>query len=531
VRRTTRGRARPGLVVAALAGAVVLATACGPALAQERPRRGGDLKVATYGDPGTLDPHITTDVPALRIRNQICETLVAWDAGVKEQPMLADSWETSPDGTMLTFRLRRGVTFHGGQPLRSSDVKYSFERILKVSPRKTDFNEVKEIKTPDDFTVVFVLKRRATSFFPALAMYWAQIVEQSSTEKQVKETGGVQVPNCTGPFKVAEYRRGQHVKLARFDGYKPRGEKPSGTAGARVAYVDTVTFSFIPDASVRVLSLQQGEVHYIERVLPEQVEQIKQDPSLTVVAGPGTQWAAVYFNFTKGWGQKKEFRQAVAMALDYEELNRSVYYGQGRPNNSLIPESQAAWRTAEHARMHRHDPERARALLKQIGYAGEPIEMPIPKETVSDLYGQTMQAQLAKVGISLKIPYMEQAAQLDNVYARRRNQKPTWDLAFLAGSAFRPDPDQHYYTRGHRDAHVGMYDSPAYNALVEEARAEPSFEKRKALYAKAQTLIMDDVPLIVFGNSPYIEAYAKKAHGVEVRDPHFDYFWNVWLAR
>jgi peptide/nickel transport system substrate-binding protein len=522
--------ARTGLALAALVAVIAATAPWGAALAQDPPRRGGDLKVATYGDPGTLDPHITTDVPALRIRNQVCETLIAWDASVKEQPMLADRWEISPDGTALTFTLRRGVVFHGGQPLRSADVKYSFERILKVSPRKTDFNEIKEIRTPDDATVVFVLKHRASSFFPALAMYWAQIVEQSSTEKQVKESGGVQVPNCTGPFKVADYRRGQSVKLARFDGYKPRPEKPSGTAGARVPYVDTITFSFIADANVRVLSLQQGEVHYIERVLPEQVDAIKQDPNLTVVAGPGTQWAAVYFNFTKGWGQKKEFRQAVAMALQYDELNRSVYYGQGRPNNSLIPESQVAWRTAEHARMHRHDGEKARALLKQIGYAGDAIEMPIPKETVSDLYGQTMQAQLAKVGINLKISYLEQAAQLDNVYARR-NQKPTWDLAFLAGSAFRPDPDQHYYTRGHKDAHVGMYDSAAYNAIVEDARTEPSFEKRKALYAKAQTMIMDDVPLIVFGNSPYIEAYAKKVRGVEVRDPHFDYFWNVWLAR
>jgi peptide/nickel transport system substrate-binding protein len=511
--------------------AALVAVAPGSASAQEAPRRGGDLKVATYGDPGTLDPHITTDVPALRVRNQICETLVTWDANVKEQPMLADSWETSADGTTWTFRLRRGVSFHGGQPLRASDVKFSFERILKVSPRKTDYNEIKEIRTPDDATVVFVLKARTSSFFPALAMYWAQIVEQSSTEKQVKETGGVQTPNCTGPYKVAEYRRGQSMKFVRFEGYKPRAEKPSAMAGARVPYLDSITFTFIPDANVRVLSLQQGEVQYIERVLPEQVDQIKADPNLTVVAGPGTQWAAIYFNFTKGWGQKKEFRQAVALALDYDELNRSVYYGQGRPNNSLIPESQAAWRTPEHARMHPHNPDKARALLKQIGYNGEPIEMPIPTETVANLYGQTMQAQLAKVGVNLKIPYMEQAAQLDGVYARRRNQKPAWDIAFLGGSAFRPDPDQHYYTRAHKDAHVGMYDNPAYNALVEQARGESAFEKRKALYARAQTMIMDEVPMIVFGNSPYIEAYAKKLRGVEVRDPHFDYFWNVWLAR
>lgn len=120
------------------------------ARAADEPRRGGEIKVATYGDPGTLDPHITTDVPAARIRNQICETLVTWDAQVKESPMLADSWESSADGTTWTFHLRRGVKFHGGQTLRSSDVRYTFERVLKVSPRKTDYAMIKEIRTPDD---------------------------------------------------------------------------------------------------------------------------------------------------------------------------------------------------------------------------------------------------------------------------------------------------------------------------------------------------------------------------------------------
>ncbi len=513
--------------------ALVLAAVLVPlvAAAQEQPRRGGELKVGTYGDPGTLDPHITTDVPALRIRNQICETLITWDAQGKEAPMLADAWEPSVDGTVWTFHLRKGVKFHGGQAMRAVDVKYSFERILKVSPRKTDYQMIKEIRTPDDATVQFVLTQKTTAFFPALAMYWTQVAEQASTEKQIKETGGVQIPNCTGPFKVAEYKRGQYVKLVRFDGYTPRPEKASAMAGARVPYLDAVTFQFIIDANVRVLSLQQGEIHYAERILSEQVEQLRQSPNIEVKAIPGTQWTAIYFNMTKPWTQKKEFRQAVAMALDYDEINRAVFYGTGRANNSMIPESQAAWRTPEHARMHPYNPERARQLLKQIGYTGEPIELPTPKEAVSDLTSQTIQAQLAKVGITIKLRYGEQAALLDEVYARRRNQKPPWDIAILAGSAFRPDPDQHYYTRAHTKAHVGMYSNPAYDAIVEEARSEPTFEKRRALYARAQAMIMDEVPLIVLNNLPYIEAYSKKLRGVEVRDPHFDYFWNVWFAR
>lgn len=515
----------------AVAATAVLAVIPPGVTAAEEPRRGGELKVGTFGDPGTLDPHITTNVSALRIRNQVCEGLIAWDANVKESPMLADRWETSSDGTVWTFHLRKGVSFHGGQVMKSSDVKYSFERILKVSPRKTDYGMIKDIRTPNDSTVQFVLDRQTNAFFPALAMYWAQVVEQSSTEKQVKETGGIQAPNCTGPYRVAEYKRGQYVKLVRHEGYTPRPEKPSAMAGARVPYLDAITFLFIVDANVRLLSLQQGEIHYAELILPEQVAQLRQSPGIDVKAIPGTQWTAIYFNFTKPWTQKHEFRQAVGMALNYDEINKAVFYGAGRTNNSMIPESQAAWRTPEHARMHPHDPAKARQLLKQIGYNGEPIELPTSKEAVADLTAQTIQAQLAKVGISIKLTYGETAALLDQVYARRRNQKPSWDIAMLAGSAFRPDPDQHYYTRAHTKAHVGLYSDPAYDAIVEEARAETSFEKRKALYAKAQTILMNELPMIVLNNMPYIEAYSKKLRGIEVRDPHFDYMWNVWLAR
>lgn len=526
-RRTIVGLA----LAAALGGAFTLLGGAQAAHAQDAPRRGGEIRVATYGDPATLDPHVTTDVPALRVRNQFCETLITWDASTKEAPLLADSWSVSPDGTVWTFKLRKGVRFHEGQTLRAADVKYSYERILKISPRKTDYNMIREIRTPDDLTVQFVLNAPTNAFFPALAMYWTQIVEMTSTEKQVKETGGVQRPNCTGPYKVAEYRRGQHLRLVRHEGYTPRPEKPSATAGARVPYLDAITFVFVTDANVRALTLKQGEVQYAERILPEQVDDLKAAPGVEVVARPGTQWSAVYFNFTKPLWQKREFRQAIAMALNYEELNQAVFLGHGKPNNSMIPESQAAWRTPEHARMHPFDPERARQLVKQAGYRGEPLEMPTAKESVYELFGQAMQAQLAKIGVNLKLSFMEQAALVDIVYARRRNVTPPWDIAFLAGSAFRPDPDQHYYTRVHTRAHVGMYSNPAYDALVEEARKESSFEKRKALYARAQTMIMDEVPMIVFGNTPYIEAYSKKLRGVEIRDPHFDWFWNVWLAR
>jgi len=511
-------------LVFALLGSIVDAQAPKP------PRRGGTLRVALYNDPTTLDPGTTTNVPSIRVRNQIYETLLAWDKDTGLQPMLADRYDETADGKTYTFHLRSGVKFHDGSDFTAQDVKYTFERIAKVSPRKSDLNMIETIEVVDPHTVRFRLKFPSPLFLQGLAMWFSEITPAQNTEMQVQKSGGIQDAVGTGPFKVAEWRRGQFLRLVRFADYKPRPEPASGLAGQKIAYVDEIVMTPIKDNKVRMLSLEQGESDYAERVPPEEADRLAANPKLEIKSVPSTNWSAFYFNCTIPPTNNQAFRQAVAVGINYDELNKAGYWGRGTVTNSLVPEAQAVWRTPEHKQGYKYDPDRARRLLQEAGYKGEEVSIIAATEPPYDLVVQNLQAQLKKVGINLKPTFLESAAHEAQLYIRVSQKKPpTWNIGANFGSAFRPDPHMHYYTRGHSDVHTGFCSNKAYDTVVEKAQKLLNPVERKKLYGQAHLIQLEWVPFIVFVDEPYIEGYRKNVKGVQILDPHWDIFWGVWL--
>jgi peptide/nickel transport system substrate-binding protein len=516
-----------------LIGVVVVAVALAGSAADAQtkgPRRGGTLRVALYNEVTTLDPGTTTNVPSIRVRNQIYETLLAWDKETGLQPMLADRYDVSPDGRTYVFALRKGVKFHDGSDFSAQDVKYTFERMAKVSPRKSDVNMIEAIEVVDPHTVRFRLKFASPLFLQALAMWFSQITPMQNTEMQVQKFGGIQDAVGTGPFKLAEWRRGQYMRLVRFADYKPRPEPASGLAGQKVAYVDEIVMTPIKDNKVRMLSLEQGESDYAERVPPEEADRLSANPQLEIKSVPSTNWSAFYFNCTLAPTSSQAFRQAVAYAINYDELNKAGYWGRGTVTNALIPEAQAVWRAPEHKIGYHQDLDKARRLLKEAGYTGADVSLVASTEPPFDLVIQNLQAQLKKVGINLKPTFLESAAHEAQLYVRVSQKKPpTWNIGANFGSAFRPDPHMHYYTRGHSDVHTGFCSNKAYDEVVEKAQRLLDPVERRKLYGQAHMIQLEWVPFIVFVDEPYIEGYRKNVKGVQILDPHWDMFWGVWL--
>lgn len=499
----------------------------GPA-AQVQPKKGGTLRVGLYNDVTTLDPATTTNVPSIRVRNQIYETLLAWDKDTNLQPMLADRYEVSPDGLTYTFYLRKGVKFHDGSDFSAEDVKFSFERILKVSPRKSDLVMVDKIDVVDPYVVLFRLKHVSPLFLQATAMWYSHIMPKRNTEQQIQKYGAIQDPVGTGPFKFVEWRRGQFIKLARFAEYKPRPEPASGLAGQKIAYVDEIILTPIKDNKIRMLSLEQDEIDYAERVPPEEADRLAANPKVVVKSVPSTTWDALYFNCTLPPTNKKAVRQAIAYAINYDDINKAGYWGRGTVTNSLIPEAQGVWRTPEHKVGYKFDPDRSKRLLQEAGYKGEEITIVASTEPPYDLVVQTLQAQLKKVGINLKPIFMESTGHEASLYIRASQKKaPTWNIGANFTSAFRPDPHMHYYTRAHSDVHTGFCSNKAYDTAVEKAERLLDPNERKKLYAQAHLIQIEEVPLIVLLDEPYIEAYRANLRGVQVLDPHWDIYWGV----
>jgi peptide/nickel transport system substrate-binding protein len=242
-------------------------------------------------------------------------------------------------------------------------------------------------------------------------------------------------------------------------------------------------------------------------------------------------------------------RRAIRQAVDSQAIVDRVLLGYGTPGDSPVQPTATTgdWNPTPDEGLP-FDIDAANGSLDAAGYTmgpdgvridpanGEPLEFRYYTRNADQNTIETapfVKDWLSRIGIKLDV------SAISNAKLETLVETGTYDLF---DGYWYPNPYPNYildiFTCDQRPPAPGVYKNsdshycnPAYDALVEEARRETSFEKRKALYARAQTMIMDEVPMLVLGNLPYIEAYSKKLRGVEVRDPHFNYYWNVWLAR
>ncbi len=224
--------------------------------AEEKPRYGGTLIYAVADNPPSFDAHRESTYAVLHPVSPHYSLLLKFDPQNYPKIIgdLAESWASSPDHKTYTFKIHRGVKFHDGSILTSEDIKASYGRIISpppgvVSPRKSFYQVIEGIETPDDHTVVFRLKRPSASFLASLASPWNYIYKADILAKDPrwyeKNIMG------TGPFKFVEYVTGSHWVGKRHDDYFIKG-KP---------YLDGYRAIFIRDQSARLAALRGGRIH------------------------------------------------------------------------------------------------------------------------------------------------------------------------------------------------------------------------------------------------------------------------------
>src|ERR671919_1228151 len=227
------GQRRTSWAVIALT--VVALCLAGPAPDAGAQKKGGVLKVGNLGEPPTLDAHWTTATITEVLANHIYEGLYSLDAKAQPIPMLAEGMPTvSKDGLSYTFKLRQGVKFHNGKEMTSADVVASLNRWGAQSTYgKTLYARVAEVRAVDKYTVQMQLKEKTATVLISLAIpnnfaaiYPKEIAEKFPPDQRITEWVG------TGPFKLAEWKPDQYIRMTRFDDYKPLAGKQSGYGGA-----------------------------------------------------------------------------------------------------------------------------------------------------------------------------------------------------------------------------------------------------------------------------------------------------------
>ena len=512
--------ARRTLILALLGVAMATASVC----AQEAPRAGGVLKAAMIGEPPSLDLHWTTAVIVQQVMGNVYETLYTYDRNLQPIPFLAEGHTVSDGGRGYTIALRKGVRFHNGKEMTSADVVASLARWGRLASNgKVLWRNVEAIEAKDPYTLAIHLKEPSGSFLYFLADYnnaaaiYPKDVIEATGDAQLKQLIG------TGPYRFVEHKPDRHIKLARFKEYSARPEPANGLGGKRTAWVDEILFLPVADVAVRLAGVETGEYHFAQQIKQDQYDRIKSLPALEPrIVKPGN-WSTAVLNHKQGLMTNRKLRQAFQAALDMEPImaagfgHRDFY----RLDGSVFFKEQIWHSTAGLAGYNQKDKAKARRLLAEAGYKGEPVRW-ITTQEYEWMYKNALVAkqQLEEVGFKIDLQVVDWATLV-----QRRNKPELYDV-FSTGITLAADPA---LTASLKCDWPGWWCQEEKDRLYGELVRESDTAKRKALIDRIQAIFYDDVGRIKFGDSFSLDVARKDLRG-DFRASPVLFFWNAWLA-
>jgi peptide/nickel transport system substrate-binding protein len=496
---TVRSRSRVLVaVLATLTALVVLAVAAPPGAEAQRKKV---LNIAAK-EPDTLDPHASTLGQSQAISRFMFRGLTRFaikDGKVttaEVEPDLAESWTMSPEGTVWTFKLRKGVQFHKNfGELTAEDVKFSFERQINKPPGTrygVNLDVIKSIEVVDPHTVQIALKAYDAIFLLRMVGYQqGYIVSKKAAQDHEKFKWQ---PVGTGPFYFDRHSPRDKIILKAFD--KFAGGRPQ---------IDEVHWFDVPEDATKLIGLEKGtfDLLYPEAVTADFADQVKKMGAIIDRRGPGGQ-QRFYINTTAKPFDDIRVRRAFMHAIDRKAIKETMYPGGlARVANSCVPPGYFG-----HIPMTfpEYDPDKAKKLLAE---AGHPNGFTIKNYFISKsfFYPKVMtlaQEQLKKVGINVELQVVEHATFHENI---RKNLNPfvlyggtritdadPW-LSLFFDSKEIPDPGTG--NKGTNFAHYRAIDD-----LLHAGRVERDQKKRAQIYAEAQKRIERDLVCLPISDVP-----------------------------
>jgi len=496
--------------------------------AAETPKRGGVLRVGNLGEPPALDAHWTTASITETLTNHVYEGLYSLDASNRPTPMLAESHTVSKDGLTYTFKLRQGVKFHSGKEMTSDDVVPSLARWGKQSIYgKALFAQVADWRALDKYTVEMKLKEKSAIVLISLAVpnnfgaiYPKEIAEKFPPEVKATEWVG------TGPFKLAEWKPDQYIRMVRFDEYRSRNEQPNGYGGGKTAWLDEIRWISVPEVATRVAQVETGELEFADDLNLDAYERIRKNPNVKAIVSKPYYWLVAVLNKKEGLMTNAKLRQAWQAAIDIEPIMKNVAGGHAdfyRMDSSLAPVEIAAWHTKlAGLPWNEHNPEKARRLLKEAGYKSEPIRFMATQEYkwMYDFALLTKQ-QLEDVGFNIDLQVVDWATLV-----KRRNNPKEYD-AFTTGIGAFYDPTHPVFLTA---SWPGWTTDEDILKLQAELARETDPKKRMALWEMQTRQFYEKVPVIRYGDLFGLRAMRTSMKGFNEKTERIR-FYNVWLDK
>jgi peptide/nickel transport system substrate-binding protein len=447
-----------------------------------------DFHLGMSAEPTSMDPAKSKDLITWIFIMQSYDTLIKYDQ-IKQEfiPALASSWEVNADSTEVLFTLRDDITFHNGDKMTADDVLFSLNRALQSSFTDQIDGSIDRFEKVGENQIKLVQKY---GYAPILEVMitpcWGVVNKKYVEEHEAKGEDIGRIESCgTGAYVLKEWKSGEKLLFKAFDKYYE---------GAPA--IKDVECTLIADQTSGALALEQGALDYYYGTQNSDIEHLKELPTLTVYEN--TQGAGLYditFNVKNGVFTDKKLRQAVAYAIDREEILIGGQEGRGIVTNTIC--ASGAFGYMPDYPWYEQDKEKAKALVKEAGYPnGVDVVFTQDSSRTYMASAEIMQAQLKEVGINVTFDKLERATWLDIVAA-----KMNYTASLRMTNHVVMDAD-YLLTRRLTTGMIGGgnnyagYSNPVFDKLVEQARTEPDSAKRLEIYKQCYDIIKEDVPFI-----------------------------------
>ena len=500
----------------ALACAAILALTAAAAA------RADTLVVCSEASPDALNAALSTANTTFDVSEQIADRLVEMEiGGSRLRPALAESWAVSDDGLRYTFKLRQGVKFQSNAAFKPSrdfnadDVVFTFQRMYDKEHRYAKIsggtylaftafigNALKSVSKTDDHTVVFEMNSPLAPLLSSLSVQpfaissaeYAAAMDKAGTPEKLDLD-----PIGTGPFQLVQYQKDSLIRFRAFpDFWGAKGGQPE-----RVAKVDQLVFSITPDAAVRFAKLRANECQVARYPNPADMPAMRAAAGITVQESTIASMGYLSFRTDKKPFSDKRVREALAIAVDLDNLIKAVFQGTGTPAAAVV--SPTLWGHNPNLKPRGYDPARAKTLLAEAGFPNgfstDLWAIPVARAYMPNgrRAAEMIQADWAKIGVTAKIVTFEWGEYL------RRSRNNESEIGMLGGTWDYPDPAQMLggFTCAalKNGRNIPQWCNEAYSDLVQKANLVTNPEERTKLYQQAQQIIHDEVPMMLFADA------------------------------
>jgi peptide/nickel transport system permease protein/peptide/nickel transport system substrate-binding protein len=503
----------------ALAGSAavsgMLPFAIGSASAQAA-KRGGVLKVVSPHNPTSMDPITGRHGNDHIMLFPVFETLINVDLDtLLPKPGLAESW-SNPDPLTLVLNLRSGVKFHDGTPFDAEAVRFNLERARtdERSRVKIDLIFVKSIDVTGEHQVTLKLSEPDSVLLAVLSDRPGMM----SSPKAVKEAGDryERTPVGTGPWSLVSWRDAEKLVYTRNQSYW----------NEKAAWLDGLEISVIPEVNtgLRTVTAKQNDFAFM---LAPQLKPVAERSNLTLAQGQTIATYQIYLNYSKPPFDNKNVRLAMCHAVDRDELNKLTMAGLGEPTVQTLPIAHWAY-NKELEGTYRHDPELAKKLLVEAGFAnGVDVEMFINNDQRSQQRGEVLVEQYKKANIRLHL----RAVPVNELGAKFMGEQ--LGNAALSVYTGRTDPSQFFSIMFDPKSFINasrMWGAPELVEAMAACRTTFDLEGRKKAIGRVLKIVSDNalyVPLLL---QPELDAMLPKVRGYKPNMLGKPRFEDVYFA-